>query len=84
MTANLQPALILWDIDRTLLTIGGISREIYEIAFAEVVEQPLCALAEMSGKTEQTIIIETLTLNGVAAPESKLDDFYEALAKATD
>ncbi len=85
VTANLQqPALILWDIDHTLLAIDGVSRELYEIAFAEVVEQPLHKMAEMSGRTEQAIVIETLDLNGVSNPESKLDDFYEALAKAAD
>lgn len=79
-----QPTLILWDIDHTLVNIGTVSREIYEIAFEEVVGEPLRELADMTGRTEQAILVETLALHGVPEPESKFDDFYAALAKAAD
>ncbi len=79
-----QPSLILWDIDRTLVTTGEVSREIYESAFEEVVGRPLCELTDMAGRTEQAILVDTLKLHGVANPESKLDDFYVALANAAD
>lgn len=85
MTTSLhQPDLILWDIDHTLLTIGEVSREIYELAFEEVLGQPLRELADMMGRTEQAILTETLALHGVANPESKFDECYVALAKAAD
>lgn len=85
MTTSLhQPALILWDIDHTLLTIGEVSREIYELAFEEVLGQPLGELADMMGRTEQAILTETLALHDVANPESKFDECYVALAKAAD
>lgn len=79
-----QPALILWDIDHTLLTIGEVSREIYELAFAEVVGQPLGELADMMGRTERAILAETLALHDVSDLESKFDECYAALAKAAD
>lgn len=79
-----QPTLVLWDIDHTLVNIGEISREIYEMAFEEVLGQPLRELADMAGRTEQAILVETLALHGVPDPESKLDDFYAALAKAAN
>lgn len=79
-----RSVLILWDIDHTLLTIGKISREIYEMAFQEVVGRPLRELADMAGRTEQAIIVETLMLHGVSEPESKFDRFYAALAEAAD
>ena len=38
----------------------------------------------MTGRTEQAILIDTLALHGVSDPESKLEDFYAALARAAD
>jgi phosphoglycolate phosphatase len=85
MTVNLnQSNLILWDIDHTLVTIGEVSREIYEMAFEEVVGQPLREVADMTGRTERAILAATLGLHGVSDPESKFDDFYAALARAAD
>jgi phosphoglycolate phosphatase-like HAD superfamily hydrolase len=76
VTANLhQPTLILWDIDRTLVTTGEVSREIYERAFEEIVGQPLRELADMAGRTEQAVLVDTLSLHGVTNPESNFDDF---------
>lgn len=66
------------------MTIGEISREIYELAFKEVVGRPLRELAGMTGRTERAILAETLTLHGVSNLESKFDDFYAALARAAD
>jgi phosphoglycolate phosphatase len=85
MTANPnQSNLILWDIDHTLVTIGEVSREIYEMAFEEVVGQPLREVADMTGRTERAILAATLGLHGVSDPKSKFDDFYAALARAAD
>lgn len=85
VTANPhQPALILWDIDHTLVTIGEVSREIYANAFKEVVGQPLRELANMTGRTERAILAKTLALHGVSNRAAKFDDFYAALARAAD
>lgn len=79
------PALILWDVDLTLVQIGGgVSRTIYERAFQQVTGRPLGELADMSGRTEQAIMVETLRLNGVDEPEALFDDFYTALATAAE
>ena len=83
-TSPHQPALILWDIDHTLVTIGEVSREIYELAFEEVLGQPLRELADMMGRTERAILAETLALHDVSDPESKFDECYAALARAAD
>jgi phosphoglycolate phosphatase len=82
--ASHQSTLILWDIDHTLVTIGEVSREIYEIAFSAVLGGPLRELADMAGRTEQAILTETLVRHGVSDPESKFHDFFTALAKAAD
>jgi len=83
-TSTHQPVLILWDIDHTLVTIGEVSREIYEMAFEEVLGQPLRELADMTGRTERAILAETLALHGVSDPEGSFDDCYAALARAAD
>jgi len=83
-TSSHRPGLILWDIDHTLVTIGKVSREIYELAFQEVIGQPLRELADMMGRTERAILAETLALYDVSNPESKFDECYAALARAAD
>lgn len=83
-TSPHQPALILWDIDHTLVTIGEVSREIYEMAFEEVAGQPLRELADMTGRTERAILAETLALHGILDPEGKFDECYAALTRAAD
>jgi phosphoglycolate phosphatase len=79
------PHLILWDVDHTLVRIGGgVSQTIYARAFEGVTGRPLGPLADMSGRTEQAIMVETLRLNGIEEPEALLRDFYVALAAAAD
>ncbi len=80
MTAT--PALLLWDIDRTLVTIGPVSREIYAVAFELVTGRPLGELADMTGRTERAILLDTLRLNGVPDDESTFNAFYDALGDA--
>ncbi|MGH9212465.1 MAG: HAD family hydrolase, partial [Acidimicrobiales bacterium] len=76
----LVEALVLWDVDKTLVDVSGVSRDIYAVAFEKVTGRPLDKLAEMTGRTEHAILVDTLTLNGVA--ETKFDAFYDALGLA--
>ncbi|WP_347402968.1 hypothetical protein [Protofrankia symbiont of Coriaria ruscifolia] len=80
MTAT--PALLLWDIDRTLVNIGPVSREIYAVAFQIVTGKPLGELADMTGRTERAILLDTLRLNGISDDEPMFNAFYEALSDA--
>lgn len=75
------PLLILWDIDHTLVSIRGVSRDIYAEAFEQVIGRPMEHLADMTGRTEEAIIRETLELNGVD-PGTSFDAFYAALGEA--
>ena len=79
--ATQTPLLILWDIDHTLVSIRGVSRDIYARAFEQVVGRQMEHLADMTGRTEQAIITETLELNGVD-PGTSFDVFYTALGDA--
>ena len=76
------PALILWDVDHTLLEIKGVSRDIYARAYQLVTGSPMEQLADMTGRTERAIIIETLQLGGITEPEPLLPAFYDALGEA--
>jgi len=75
---------VFWDIDKTLVDIGGISREIYAAAFEEVTGLVLERMPDMAGKTDRDLIIGSLQLHEVPVPERRLTDFYSALADATE
>lgn len=79
--ANDTPLLILWDIDHTLVSIKGVSRDIYAYAFEQVIGRQMEHLADMTGRTEKAIITETLALNDVE-PDSSFEAFYTALGEA--
>lgn len=72
--------LVLWDIDHTLISIDGLSAEIYAQAFREVTGRRLDHLAAMAGKTEREIITETLTLNDITPSTPLLATFAAAVA----
>lgn len=74
--------LVLWDVDRTLLHVEGVSRQVYEDAFLAVVGRPLERLADMAGRTDRWIITETLALHGVPDADGKLESFYGELGRA--
>ncbi|EFL21693.1 phosphoglycolate phosphatase [Streptomyces himastatinicus ATCC 53653] len=80
-----EPILILWDVDQTLVSIkDGVSRSLYERAFEKVTGRTLGGLADMAGRTEQAIMVETLRLNGISEPQALFNDFYAALAIAAE
>lgn len=61
-----QQTLVLWDIDRTLLYVGDIDRQVYRETFAEVVGRPAEHLpARGTGVTMPLAIRSLLVDNGV-------------------
>jgi phosphoglycolate phosphatase-like HAD superfamily hydrolase len=74
---------VLWDIDKTLVDVGGISREIYAAAFAAVTGEDLERMPDTAGKTDRDLILASLRLHEIPEPDSLLADFYRALAEAT-
>ncbi|WP_234543805.1 HAD family hydrolase [Streptomyces shenzhenensis] len=62
--------LVLWDIDRTLLYVGDIDRQVYRETFAEIVGRPAERLpARGTGVTMPLAIRSLLTDNGVPEAE---------------
>jgi phosphoglycolate phosphatase-like HAD superfamily hydrolase len=65
-----QQVLVLWDIDRTLLYVGDIDRQVYRETFAEVVGRPAEHLpARGTGVTMPLAIRSLLIDNGVPEAE---------------
>jgi phosphoglycolate phosphatase len=79
-----SPILVLWDIDKTLVDIGGISGDIYAAAFKAVTGLELRRKPNMAGKTDHDLIITTLRLHSIPESERQLTEFYSALADATE
>ncbi|MGW1006454.1 HAD family hydrolase [Streptomyces sp. NPDC002520] len=62
--------LVLWDIDRTLLYVGDIDRQVYRETFAEIVGRPAERLpARGTGVTMPLAIRSLLIDNGVPEPQ---------------
>jgi phosphoglycolate phosphatase len=77
----MRERLVLWDVDHTLLIAGGLSTHLYGLVFAELFGRPLPRVAPMAGRTDRAIIVETLTLAGVADPRSYVPSFIAALTR---
>ncbi|MDX8055158.1 haloacid dehalogenase-like hydrolase [Lentzea sp. BCCO 10_0798] len=71
--------LVLWDIDHTLLQSRGMGREMYERAIPRAFGQPFQQLADVSGRTEVDIIVETLKLHGIEPTDAATRKLVDAL-----
>ena len=64
--SDAQQILVLWDIDRTLLYVGDVDRQVYRETFAEIVGRPAERLpARGTGVTMPLAIRSLLLDNGV-------------------
>jgi phosphoglycolate phosphatase len=73
--------LILWDIDHTLVSAGGLSPHLYGMVFAELFGRELPQVAPMAGRTDRAIILETLRMAGIADPSRHVGAFIDGLAR---
>ncbi|QXE35512.1 haloacid dehalogenase-like hydrolase [Streptomyces sp. GMY02] len=75
-----EPVLVLWDIDRTLLYVGDIDRQVYRECFAEIVGRPAERLpARGTGMTMPLAIRGLLLDNGV--PEQNVPGLLEKMVQ---
>ncbi len=77
--------LVLWDIDGTLVDTSGHGRDAFEDAFAQVLGRP-ATLGDiaMSGRTDHSIALELLEINGEPAIDERLPEIFSALNGALD
>ncbi|HKE97919.1 MAG TPA: haloacid dehalogenase-like hydrolase [Actinomycetes bacterium] len=78
--------LVLWDVDGTLVDVGGVGAEAFDAAFEAVLgrvpDAPLAGMVSMAGRTDHEITLEVLALHGVADGERHLPAFATALVRA--
>jgi phosphoglycolate phosphatase-like HAD superfamily hydrolase len=58
-------ALVLWDIDRTLIDAGGIDKQVWLDVCAELTGLPTTRPASTSGQTDPQILLAILTATGI-------------------
>lgn len=79
------PLLVLWDVDRTLVTIGnGISREKWALAFGRVTGQALTGFPDTAGRTDRAIVADVLRMNAVPRTDAVVEALYAALAVVSE
>jgi phosphoglycolate phosphatase len=72
--------LVLWDIDHTLITTGGVGRELSAAAFRQTTGVEMREQAAIDGITEAVIFRETAALHGLRTNRSDFERFAGALA----
>jgi len=72
--------LVLWDIDFTLINAGGVGTRLYRMVFRDMFGTELPAAADMAGRTDRAIVLDTLAQAGIPEPRQHLDQFLARLA----
>ena len=72
--------LVLWDIDFTLIDAGGVGTRLYRMVFREMFGAELPGAADMAGRTDRAIVLDTLARAGIPEPRQHLDQFLGRLA----
>lgn len=78
----MQPLLVLWDVDNTLISAGGAGLRLYQAALRDMygLELPPRAPRRFAGRTDTAIALELLGLAGVPDPDGQLGRFQAFLA----
>jgi phosphoglycolate phosphatase-like HAD superfamily hydrolase len=75
-------ALVLWDIDGTLVDSAKLGRDAFLVAFERVTGAPPARLVPFAGRTDLEIAVDLLEQSGVAPDDGVVDAFEDALAGA--
>jgi len=74
-----RPLLVLWDIDQTLIEVGGATRVAYAAAFARAVGRPLDQPWAFDGRTELAAVAHVLATHDVPATPELTDAFISSI-----
>jgi phosphoglycolate phosphatase-like HAD superfamily hydrolase len=72
--------LVLWDVDFTLINAGGVGTRLYRMVFRDMFGTELPGAADMAGRTDRAIVLDTLARAGIPEPRQHLDQFLARLA----
>ena len=75
------PLLVLWDIDQTLVEIGGATRQAYAAAFSQIVGRPLDQPWHFNGRTELAAVADVLRAHGVPPAPALIDSFVALIVE---
>jgi phosphoglycolate phosphatase len=75
-------ALVLWDIDGTLVDSAKLGRDAFMVAFERVTGAPPARLVPFAGRTDLEIAADLLESSGISAEDGVIDAFESALADA--
>jgi phosphoglycolate phosphatase len=75
-------ALVLWDIDGTLVDSAKLGRDAFMVAFERVTGAPPAQLVPFAGRTDLEIAADMLESSGISAEDGVIDAFESALADA--
>jgi phosphoglycolate phosphatase-like HAD superfamily hydrolase len=76
-------SLVLWDIDRTLVTVDRLGVEIFAAAFKAVTGADLVHLPDFAGRTDYELAATALALHAVEMRAGLLEEFFEEMAQGT-
>jgi phosphoglycolate phosphatase-like HAD superfamily hydrolase len=72
--------LVLWDIDFTLIDARGVGTRLYRMVFRDMFGTDLPRAADMAGRTDRAIVLDTLARAGIPEPRQHLEQFLAGLA----
>lgn len=81
-TAAGTRALVLWDIDHTLIENDGVSKAIYALAVELLIGHPTVTPPATEGRTDAAIMADLLSDNGCDPDRFPLRRIWEALTEA--
>jgi phosphoglycolate phosphatase-like HAD superfamily hydrolase len=73
--------LVLWDIDHTLIDTRGLGSQFYQAAFETITNRSMIDQADVTGKTEQAILAETLRMHGIEPTDDHQRRYAVELAR---
>jgi phosphoglycolate phosphatase len=77
-------ALVLWDVDLTLVATGPVGWLTYQRVFARRIGVPLSVVPDMAGRTDFAIARELLAGHGVVSDDAAVAGFLAALGAAAE
>lgn len=76
-----RPLLVLWDVDQTLVQVGGATRRAYAATFDKVVGRALVQPWQFNGRTERAAVTEVLRAHGVDPSPDAVESFILLLVE---
>ncbi len=81
LVSTASPLLVLWDIDQTLIEIGGATRLAYAAAFRRATGRALEQPWQFNGRTELAAATEVLRAHGVNPSRALVDSFIALIVE---